>query len=110
MVCFCPPQFVWGSKRWLAYGYDFFIGDKEKAEAAYEACFDYDPARVDCLAFLSRLYLASECAAWLASCCALIPQKARPSIDLCRVPWRCCSETILTVRLRPTTTTLQGMP
>lgn len=54
-------QLVWGSKRWLAYGYHFFTGDKEKAEAAYEACRDYDPARVDCVAFLSRLYLAGEC-------------------------------------------------
>eukprot|EP00752_Nemacystus_decipiens_P003054 g2831.t1 len=52
-------EFVWGSKRWLAYGYHFFIGDSKKAEEAYEACLDYDPARVDCIVFLSRLYLAN---------------------------------------------------
>ena len=59
---FFAAQFVWGAKRWLAYGYHFFVGDKEKAETAYEACVDYDPARVDCVVFLSRLYLAGECA------------------------------------------------
>eukprot|EP00903_Cladosiphon_okamuranus_P016556 g15273.t1 len=71
-------ELVWGSKRWLAYGYHFFIGDKEKAEAAYEACLDYDPARVDCVAFLSRLYLADGDldAAWRKAKTALLHRPA----------------------------------
>lgn len=91
---------MWGSKRWLAYGYHFFIGDGEMAEAAYEACFDYDPARVDCVVFLSRLYLASECTAAVA--CFLTAQPAESKAvyickDSCCVPWRYWSENILTV-------------
>ncbi|CAM9404102.1 unnamed protein product, partial [Pylaiella littoralis] len=50
-------EFVWGSLRWLAYGYHYFVGDADKAKRAYEACIEYDPARVDCLVFLSRLHL-----------------------------------------------------
>lgn len=59
-LCFSTTQFVWGSKRWLAYGYYYFIGDSERAKRAYEDCIEYDPARVDCVVFLSRLYLDSE--------------------------------------------------
>lgn len=64
-------QFMWGSKRWLAYGYHYFIGDVQKAEGAYKACIEYDPARIDCVIFLSRLYLTGEWddhAEWLFCC------------------------------------------
>lgn len=53
-------QFVWGSFRWLAYGYYYFLGDVDKAKGAYEDCIEYDTVRVDCVVFLSRLYLESE--------------------------------------------------
>lgn len=51
---------MWGSLRWLAYGYYYFVGDIDKAKEAYGDCIEYDTARVDCVVFLSRLYLESE--------------------------------------------------
>ncbi|CAM9588914.1 unnamed protein product, partial [Scytosiphon promiscuus] len=67
-------ELVWGSKRWLAYGYQYFIGDAEEARAVYEDCIAYDPTRVDCTAFLSRLFLDNGDldAAWTTAKAALL--------------------------------------
>lgn len=58
---------MWASKRWLSYGYHYFVGDSEEAEKMYKSCIEYDPARIDCLVFLSRLHLDSK----LLHCTAL---------------------------------------
>ncbi|CAN0301414.1 unnamed protein product [Ectocarpus sp. 12 AP-2014] len=59
-------ELVWGSKRWLSYGYHYFVGDNEEAEKMYQSCIEYDRARIDCLVFLSRLHLDNNAldAAW----------------------------------------------
>ncbi|CAN0082541.1 unnamed protein product, partial [Ectocarpus sp. 4 AP-2014] len=59
-------ELVWGSKRWLSYGYHYFVGDSEEAEKMYKSCIEYDRARIDCLVFLSRLHLDNNAldAAW----------------------------------------------
>lgn len=51
---------MWSSIRWLAYGYHYFMGDTQEAERLYLQCIDYDPSRVDCIVFLSRVHLNSE--------------------------------------------------
>lgn len=64
ILCLCwkqqQKQFVWSSIRWLAYSYHYFMGNSREAERWYHECIDYDPSRVDCIAFLSRVHSDSK--------------------------------------------------
>jgi hypothetical protein len=43
--------------RWVAYGHQYFTGNKAEAKAWYHKCIAYDTGRPDCQIFLSRIYL-----------------------------------------------------
>jgi hypothetical protein len=51
-ICVCLYQ-----NRWVAYGHQYFTGNKAEAKAWYHKCIAYDTGRPDCQIFLSRIYL-----------------------------------------------------
>jgi len=51
-----PSEETWAAMRWLAYAYQNFRQNSQKAEYWYQRCVDFDPARADCPVFLAKLY------------------------------------------------------
>jgi len=51
-----PQEQTWAAMRWLAYAYQNFQVDFDKAQHWYTKCVDFDPERPDCPVFLSKLY------------------------------------------------------
>jgi hypothetical protein len=53
----CIRLLAFNQSRWVAYGHQYFTGNKAEAKAWYHKCIAYDTGRPDCQIFLSRIYL-----------------------------------------------------
>jgi hypothetical protein len=51
-----PEEQSWAALRWLAYAYQNFLHDFDKAAYWYERCVAFDPPRADCPTFLAKVY------------------------------------------------------